>query len=106
MADSIAHISAYRESNGCMRIRVRGRLALQNHRDFRAVYDGISDVRHYIVDLSETEYVDSAGLGMLVLLHEYAQARNATVELADANERTARILRIAGFDKIFMMTNC
>lgn len=89
-----------------MRISVRGRLALQSHRDFRATYDGISDVRHYIVDLSETEYVDSAGLGMLMLLHEYAQALGATVELADANDRTAHLLRIAGFDQIFIMTNC
>jgi len=86
------------------RIRISGRFDFEGHRAFRDAYEQAEGVRRFVVDLSATEYVDSAGLGMLLLLREHARRHGAGVVLSRASPAVERILRIACFHELFEMT--
>ncbi|PWG64153.1 anti-anti-sigma factor [Spiribacter halobius] len=89
---------------GELRIRVNGRFDFEGHRAFRDAYEQADGVRRFVVDLSATDYVDSAGLGMLLLLREHARHHGAAVAIAGANSAVERILRIACFHELFEMS--
>jgi len=56
----------------------------------------------YIVDFSNTSYLDSSGLSMIILLKDFADKLNSQVFLEyPPNSQVARILSIAGFNHIF-----
>ena len=55
----------------------------------------------YVVDLSNTEYLDSSALGMLLLLREHAGGENANIEITQASADVRKILDVANFSKLF-----
>ncbi|MBD3670683.1 MAG: STAS domain-containing protein [Gammaproteobacteria bacterium] len=85
-------------------ISISGQFNAMLHREFRDAYKGRLEnptKGHYIVDLGKTEYMDSAALGMLLLLHEYAGGKSARVTIRNANQFIRDVLEIAKFDKMF-----
>jgi anti-sigma B factor antagonist len=54
-----------------------------------------------VVDLSRTEYVDSAGLGTLVLLNKEARAVGSCLVLAGLTEHVRDLLRLVRLDEVF-----
>ena len=54
-----------------------------------------------VVDLSRTEYVDSAGLGTLVLLNREARAVGGCLILAGLSEHVRDLLRLVRLDEVF-----
>lgn len=84
------------------RIRIRGRFDFEVHQEFRAAYrhtDGTA--MRYTIDLSQTEYMDSSALGMLLLLREHAGGESASVTITGASEGVRKVLDIANFDRLF-----
>ncbi len=73
----------------------------RDYRQFRASYDTKSTRSRFIVDLRETEYVDSSGLGMLLILKDYAAG--GSVEIRNVGPAVMRILSMAHFDRLFTM---
>lgn len=53
------------------------------------------------MDLGQARYMDSAALGMLLLLREHATAQDAAVAIHGANADLKRILTIARFEQLF-----
>jgi anti-anti-sigma factor len=60
--------------------------------------DGRSDL---VVDLSKLEFVDSAGLGVLVGLYKRARLRNRSVVVSGAQPYVARVMKILRLDRVF-----
>jgi len=86
------------------RIAVSGRFDFQAHRDFKDAYAPLLDnaaVSEIEIEMSKVNYMDSAALGMLLLLSERAHAANKQVALANASGTVLRVLEIANFSKIF-----
>ena len=86
------------------RIAVSGRFDFQVHRDFKDAYTPLLDnaaVSEIEIEMSRVDYMDSAALGMLLLLSERAHAANKPVALANATGTVSRVLEIANFSKIF-----
>jgi anti-sigma B factor antagonist len=54
-----------------------------------------------VVDLSGTEYVDSAGLGTLVLLNKEARAAGGCLVLAGLSDHVRDLLRLVRLDEVF-----
>lgn len=54
-----------------------------------------------VVDLQQVQYIDSAALGILLLLRDKAAAQGAKVELANLQGTVKDVLEIANFHKIF-----
>ena len=66
-------------------LRPQGRFDFNCFRDFRSTYEAAlaqDGVKCVVVDLQQVQYIDSAALGILLLLRDKAAAQGAKVELA------------------------
>ncbi|MCP1675574.1 anti-anti-sigma factor [Natronocella acetinitrilica] len=97
-------LESQRDANELV-IRINGEFDFGLHRQFRDAYRDESGVTRYVVDLSDTEYMDSSALGMLLLLREHAEARNGKVFLKGVDGEIERILRIANFHQLFSVND-
>ncbi|MET0594995.1 MAG: STAS domain-containing protein, partial [Polyangiaceae bacterium] len=86
-------------------ISVEGRFDFHCHDEFRKVYesDGPGDVTDYLVDLRQTDYIDSSALGMLLLLRE-AVSGTDRVRIVNCQPAVRRILEIANFNHLFLVS--
>jgi anti-anti-sigma factor len=83
-------------------ISIHGRFDFSVHRDFRNAYEKILQPGVVVVvDLGQTEYVDSSALGMLLLLREYAGGDTAAIKLVHGSPEVKKILTIANFHQLF-----
>lgn len=92
------------DDNKTATIKINGRFDFSLHNDFRKSYKDISlSAGKYIVDLRNTDYLDSSALGMLLLLKEHAESQSSSVNLVNFSEDIKEILTIASFDKLFTL---
>ncbi|WP_250463119.1 STAS domain-containing protein [Microbulbifer litoralis] len=97
------------EGGDALTIRVCGNFDFNLHRDFQRAYQNLSPApRHYRIDLSETLHLDSAALGMLLLLRDHClgdedDVGQRQVELFNASDHVENILLVSNFDKIFTL---
>jgi HptB-dependent secretion and biofilm anti anti-sigma factor len=82
-------------------IKVGGKFDFSLHNEFRKSYKDETVTGEYHVDLSDTEYLDSSALGMLLLLKEHAESVSSSVKIINAGSDIKEILVIASFDKLF-----
>lgn len=57
--------------------------------------------RHLLVDLSETSYISSNGLRVLLASFKAARQSGGTLKLCCLSARLAEIFEMAGFDQVF-----
>ncbi|MEN8167041.1 MAG: STAS domain-containing protein [Pseudomonadota bacterium] len=94
-------ISKQKEDGG-LRIKISGRFDFSEHKAFRDAYSQVDpSVTRFTLDLSETSYMDSAALGMLLVLRERAGGHRADITLTGFNESIKQILEISRFEQIF-----
>lgn len=85
-------------------LTVPGRFDFSKHNEFRKAYKDINiEGGVYEIDLRSTEYLDSSALGMMLLLKEVADDNSSVVKISHANDELREILRIASFDKLFVI---
>ncbi len=83
-------------------IHVSGRFDFATHQEFAKAYKQYpKGEKHFLVDLTDADYMDSSAMGMLLQLREYSDKSVGGVTLANGNEGVKEILRIANFDKLF-----
>lgn len=86
-------------------LKIIGRFDFSIQREFRETYKNNNSAGiKYVVDLSQTEYIDSSALGMLLLLKEHAEENNGSTFLARPAEAIKKILTMANFDQLFKIT--
>lgn len=77
-------------------INIKGRFNFEMHTLFRETYQeetrGQVGSRRFIFDLAGVEYIDSAALGMLLLLREETDANGANIEIVNARPEIHKIL--------------
>ncbi len=90
------------ETGDQVTIAVAGKFDFQLYDEFRASYaDTAGSGIRYVVDLAETEYLDSSALGMLLLLREHAGGETSDIEISQASPEVKKILDVANFGKLF-----
>lgn len=85
-------------------LRPPSRFDFNSFRDFRTAYEQALDspeVRRLIVDMDGVHYIDSAALGILLLLRDRASSLNKQVELHNLQGTAKDVLEIANFQRIF-----
>lgn len=87
----------------CLTLQPGERFDFSIHRDFHEACLGDRVARSYIVDLGEVTRMDSSALGMLLLLREHAGADRAEIRIVNADSGLRNTLRVAGFDKLFVL---
>lgn len=87
-------------------IKIIGRFDFSSQRDFRNAYQNQQQsVSEYIVDLSQTEYIDSSALGMLLLLKEHVESKNGHSKLFQPAPEIRKILNMSNFDQLFSISD-
>jgi len=84
-------------------ISINGRFDFNLYKDFRDSYEASLNKGNikFIIDLSQTEYMDSSALGMLLVLKERTGGDNSSIALKNCNKEIKNILSISNFDKLF-----
>lgn len=84
-------------------IRLSGRLTFAENTLFRRVVDDLeqSGCDQVVIDLEALNYIDSAGMGMLLVARDLTAARGGRVALSNAAGQVARMLRLSRFDDFF-----
>ena len=88
-------------TDNCTRIKVKGRFDFSCHGAFREAYTAAPASADFVVDMGEASYIDSAALGMLLLLREHAQQHGTNVSIANCKGQTLEVLQIANFHRLF-----
>lgn len=86
-------------------VSLNGRLTFAENSAFRRVVEGLEqNPRPQVVfDLSGLDFVDSAGMGMLLVARDLTAARGGQVTLRAAVGQVARMLRLAKFGDFFTL---
>ena len=101
--DSICQVTV---SGDRCTISVRGRFDYNHNSDFRRAMEqalASPTAREFVVDLSQTEYLDSSALGTLLVLDDAAKAVGKKVVLSKASGLAKQMLDVAKFDTVFEM---
>ena len=89
-------------TNNGLVIEVFGAFNLEVHSDFRRAfeYQGQTYSR-YAVNLAQCTALDSAGLGMLLLLRDHTKLPKKDLIITHCSRDVRQVLRYASFDQIF-----
>jgi len=82
-------------------IKIHGRFDFSVHQDFRNAYESSSGTSNYSIDMTDTTYLDSSALGMLLLLRDYAGGDGSDISINNANADIKKILTISNFEQLF-----
>jgi anti-anti-sigma factor len=83
-------------------ITVQGRFDFSALQQFRNAYEKINPKpKSYIIDLKESDYLDSSALGMLLALRDYAGGDEADIRITNCNVDVKKILVITKLDELF-----
>ena len=94
--------SSYQNQGKVLVVDVGTKFDFSKVEDFRNAYDKIDDdVAHIAVDLSQTEYMDSSALGMLLNMQKSLANKELSYSIENARPQVAKILKISRFDKKF-----
>lgn len=88
-------------------VRPQSRFDFNCYRAFRDAYEPAlesKEVKRILVDLKEVQYMDSAALGILLLLRDRAKAVSKEVELVNTSGAVREVLEIANFPKVFKIS--
>jgi anti-anti-sigma factor len=89
------------EEQDVVEIEVSGRFDFSLQKGFRDAYREYPAGMSYRVDLSRVDYLDSAALGMLLLLRQHAGDGKSSVTLCRPSQAVDKILKVANFHRIF-----
>lgn len=90
------------DDGGTLYIRISGRFDFQVHREFSdASKQADPGQTQVVIDMGQVEYMDSAALGMLLLLRERHGGDGARIRIVNCNEATKKILTISNFHRLF-----
>lgn len=89
-------------NNETLLVTMTGKLTFSDNAAFKAILDDMSKggVKDCVFDLSGLEFVDSTGLGMLVLAHDTAGENGFTVRLRNPRGHVRALLDRAEFSSI------
>jgi HptB-dependent secretion and biofilm anti anti-sigma factor len=83
-------------------VQLRGRLTFNDHAQFRNLIQTMLSNKHkrHVIDLSHLDFVDSAGLGMLLIAREEMGNQNGLVILRGPQGQVKRVLSVARLAQI------
>lgn len=83
-----------------------------DHHTSREIRDGVDRLiithrpKAFILDLSGVDFMDSSGLGLVLGRFRKIKELGGEMYIANASDRTMKILKMAGVDKIIKSVEC
>lgn len=94
--------SSVTQDGRAVKISIGQRFDFEVHSEFRKAYENAGKAIHeYVVDLGQTEYMDSSALGMLLVLREYAGGDTSFIKIINCNNDVTDILSVSNFNDLF-----
>lgn len=81
-------------------ILIEGAFGFSLVQEFRRCYSDRQEFR-FTIDLRKVDYIDSAGLGMLLNMHNYLGQDDGMIKITNTLPQVRKILTISRFDKKF-----
>ncbi len=77
-----------------------GRFVFSDNESFRQIIKDMdnSSFKQWVLNLSELDFIDSAGLGMLLIAREAAEKNSIGLKLRSAQGQVREMLEISQFD--------
>jgi anti-anti-sigma factor len=94
-------LETVKQGETCRVIKINGRFDFSCHTSFREAYSNAPNGTEFIVDMADASYMDSAALGMLLLLREHVQQSSGRVSITNCRGQTYDVLQIANFHRLF-----
>lgn len=85
-------------------VKIPEKFDYSKNAEFKAAYSDKSTKNTFILDFSETRYIDSASLGMLLLLKEYTGGSADKIQFIHCSPEIMKFFKICHFDKMFNIT--
>ena len=97
--------TTYSGGNSRLTIYLPETFVFSNYREFRSAYQDIPpETRTITLNLEKTEYMDSAALGMLMLLHEHCTDSNRAVEIVNFSDYVRKLLTTTQLAQYFSIS--
>jgi anti-anti-sigma factor len=92
--------------NGGIKYTLTGQLSAQHHPVFRALLKELEGVTfsNCTLNLEKLDFIDSGGLGMLLLANDMCKKRGVILTLERATGNVLKILTLSHFQKIMTMS--
>lgn len=90
-------------SGDVVELRLSGRFTFQDNGKFREMTTECMDgkAKRIVMDFGQMEFIDSAGLGMLLVARSLAQEKNVDLTLSGAKGQVERMFSISKFSTLF-----
>jgi anti-anti-sigma factor len=87
------------------RIALSGQFTFTDNQRFKQIIESLNEpqLKTVVIDFSGVEFIDSAGLGMLLLLRDTCQEKKLSLEIHSAHGQVEKIFMISKFDQLFSM---
>jgi anti-anti-sigma factor len=83
-------------------IKISGRFDFSAHQEFRDAYSTVAaNASRYVLDFANTEYVDSAACGMLLVFRDAAGGNGSDISIINASPDIQKTLNMLQFNKLF-----
>lgn len=84
-------------------LHLRGQFTFGDNNKIRDIITAMteSNCKHFTVDVAELVFVDSAALGMLLLMSDEARKAKVEMSLNGASGQVKKMLQLSNFDQIF-----
>ena len=81
---------------------ISGQITYRDHDDFFEASSFINDkkTKECIINLSGVDFVDSAGLGMFLILNDTAQRNNVKLAIKGAKDKVKSIIEATKLDEV------
>lgn len=89
-------------ADGCS-VTLRGQLVFADHPVFRKLLEQVAKrgERPVVLELGGLDFINSAGMGMLLILREEAAKKNPRVTLKGARGQVKKMFDISRFETLF-----
>lgn len=72
----------------------------QGLKEVTEAYVNMGQIRQIVFDFSQTEFMDSTGIGILLGRYKFMRALGGGITLVNVSDRIQRILRVAGIYRL------
>ena len=90
------------DDNGA-KVSISGEFTFGDHAAFKAIADRVFEGQGWpiVIDLAKLEFIDSAGLGMLLIVRDEAKKANRSLVLRGAQGQVKRMFEVTKFNTLF-----
>jgi anti-anti-sigma factor len=88
-------------AEGVLTVKINARMNSDLYNEFVSLWTGDEQpASKFVIDMANCEFIDSFGLGALIILYDYALTKSIPVALINVRSALQEIFTKAEFDKI------